>query len=41
MFDYFFIVPTRFDFKILSEYKNIIPKLFFAWKRIIGNKFFI
>ena len=24
-----FIVPTRFDIKVLSEYKNILSKLFF------------
>ena len=24
-----FIVPTRFDFEVLSEYKNILSKLFY------------
>ena len=29
MFGDSFIAPTRFDFKVLSEYKNISSKLFF------------
>ena len=28
MFDGSFIVPTRFNFKVLSECKNILSKLF-------------
>ena len=28
MFDVSFIMPTCFDFKVLSEYKNILLKLF-------------
>ena len=27
-----FIVPTRFDFKVLSEYLNILSKLFFSMR---------
>ena len=29
MFGDSIIVPTRFDLKVLSEYKNILSKLFF------------
>ena len=32
MFDGSFIVPTRFDFKVLAEYKNILSKIIFVWK---------
>ena len=28
MFGDLFIMPTRFDFKVLSEYKNILSKFF-------------
>ena len=32
MFDGYFYVLTRFDFKVLSEFKNILSKLFFYEK---------
>ena len=38
MFSSSFIVLTRFDFKVMSEYKNILSKLFFFCVRNDYNK---
>ena len=40
MFGGLFIVPKLSDFKVLSEYKNILSKLFFVCEIIMTDIFF-
>ena len=38
MFGGSFIVPTRFEFKVLSQYKHIFIKIILLWDIFIAEK---